>query len=114
VRSGRRGRILRGVAGHACEHDRIRRVRAVDGVDRIVDRRVHDREAAGGMHRGRLRARRAHDAEQHPVPLHDGIDRLRVRGTGTGRAGAEQREREQKLRHRGVLSRRGSRPGADR
>jgi hypothetical protein len=50
-------------------------MRSINGIDRIVDGRVHDSKAAGGMDRCRLCTWRANNEQQISVPLHDRIYR---------------------------------------
>ena len=68
VRGGVGGRGLGCVARRA-HADQVGLVRAVDRVDRVVDRGVQDREAPGRLDVRGLCARRVHDREQGLVPV---------------------------------------------
>src|SRR5215472_12583447 len=74
MRRDRCGRILRGCRWHSPQLDQIRLVRPVNGVNRVVYRGVHDREAPSWMHRRGLCALGANDDQQGPVPPDDWID----------------------------------------
>ena len=81
--SRRLGRVLRRL-----EVNEVGRVRLRDRADRVVDRRMEDRHAAGRVDRRRLSARRPENPEQDPVPLDHLIGRRRSGGGRSERIGA--------------------------
>src|SRR5260370_883337 len=60
--------------------NRIRLEVSVDVVDGVKDSSMQHGEAASGMDRRRLGARRPHDRQQSPVPFDDRVHRLSGRG----------------------------------
>ena len=79
--------FLRGVRRHILHADQIRLMGPVYRIHSVIDRGVHDREAARGVNGSRLRARRADDRQQSFVPLNYRIDRC---GCGFGAGGYAQ------------------------
>jgi hypothetical protein len=72
----RGGCILRSGSRYVGEVNQVRRVGPVDGVDGVIYRRVHDREAACRVHGCGLRAGGANNHEKGSIPLQDLVDRL--------------------------------------
>src|SRR5436309_15375443 len=79
VRRCSAGRLLGSVWRHAGKANQVRLMGPGDGVNRVINRGMHERKAAGGVVGGWLRTRRANDRQKYSVPLQDRVERRDVR-----------------------------------
>ncbi len=67
----------------AIEVDQVWPVCSINGVNRVIDCCVHDREASGWMDGRRLSARCANDGEKCSIPLDDWVHSLSRRAASS-------------------------------
>src|SRR6266478_7557096 len=82
VRGGGAGGLPGSVPRHAVKANEAGFMRPSDGANRVINRGMHERKAAGGVDGCRLRARCANNRQKYFVPLQD-----RVEAGGCGAVG---------------------------
>src|SRR6266704_2167560 len=74
VRRCSAGRLLGSVSRHAGKANQVRLMGPGDGVNRVINRGMHEGKAAGGVVGGWLRTRRANNRQKYSVPLQNRVE----------------------------------------